>query len=61
MQSEIYLQGSVEVARAATTMQRAATDISQAAQQFNETAQRLELFLGEWLIRLELALDRNDR
>ncbi len=58
MTEYVYLQGSEDVARAASTMSQAAADMNRAAGTIESAMHQHRMFMDELIGRLETALDR---
>jgi hypothetical protein len=54
----IYLHGSEDVSRAASSMSRAADEMQRAASNMAEVLERQQRFLDDWLMRFDAALSR---
>lgn len=58
MSDYIHLIGTEQVQSAANTMSSAAEEMKQAANNMEDTFRRHQLFLDDWLLRLEAALNK---
>jgi Flp pilus assembly protein TadG len=53
----IYLHGSEDVSRAASTMSRAAEQMQNAASSFSHTMEQHQRFMDDWLGRLQATIE----
>ncbi len=54
----IVLIGAEDVQRAGSTMRDAATEMSRAAETIREAFSQQQRFMDDWLMRLEVALEK---
>ncbi len=57
----MHLVGSEDISRAGSSIIHAAEQINNAASIINESTNRLQLFLNDWLFRLEEVLRENNK
>jgi len=57
----MYLQGSEEVGRAASSMKGSAEEMNRAAANIERSLERHQRFLDDWLYRLEQIIEKMEK